>query len=142
MDRAVQLVTESIARFEDFASTVERKFCSSIMKRSGAEHPLSKIGEQEAAGLQNISDRVRKFVENCKTISTGSLTWRYVHTTSPSLANRWLIKPEKSCLATLWSVPFTERFRERLDFRCRTVVYFCNNEEALASCHSESERCK
>jgi hypothetical protein len=87
MDRAVQLVKESTARFEEQARAVERKFCG-LPKRSMNEDDLSVKNETEIAGQQIVSDQVRKFVENCRAIITGSLSWRYV--AAPSISQNEL----------------------------------------------------
>jgi hypothetical protein len=76
----VQLVKESIARFEERATAVERKFCGtdnlSINGASNTEPLRMSEKGKELAGQQNVSDQVRKFVESCNCIITGSLSWR------------------------------------------------------------------
>jgi Terpene synthase family 2, C-terminal metal binding len=64
MDRAVQLARESAQRFEEQVGKVEARF-----------RLVDKEGE-EATTKQNLRDEVRKFVESCKFILTGSLSWR------------------------------------------------------------------
>lgn len=80
MDRAVQLVKESIARFDEQARVVERTFCDlddfSINVVGNTEYFLLVKGEKEkeVAGQQSVGDQVRKVVENCKCIITRSLS--------------------------------------------------------------------
>ena len=82
MDRTVQVVKESTARFEELAGAVEKKFCAQdnviTNGASNTESDLLMTGEKGAAGQESTSEQVRKFVESCKCIIIGSLSWRYV----------------------------------------------------------------
>lgn len=66
MDKAVRLAKESSERFEEQARKVETRFRD--------------LEEQtnDATINQNSRDEIRKFVESCKCILTGSLSWRYI----------------------------------------------------------------
>jgi hypothetical protein len=66
MDRAVRLAKESVERFEEQTRKVEQRYQD---LDDGGETAISK---------PKLRDEVRKFVENCKCILTGSLSWRWV----------------------------------------------------------------
>jgi len=81
MDRVIQLVKDSTARFDELARIVERKFCDpknlSTHTARDTDSLMIKGENEELARQQNVSGQVRKFVESCKCIITGSLSWRY-----------------------------------------------------------------
>ena len=84
MDRTVGLVREAVARFEECARRVEDRFCG----ESGGDGYSTSIGEgdlvvEETLGKgkdihPSVSEQVKQFVESCKCIVTGSLSWRFV----------------------------------------------------------------
>ena len=80
MDRAIQLVKESTARFDELARAVVRKFCDpakfSVNEVSIMKDDLAVKDDSVVAAHESVNSQVKKFVENCRTISTGSLSWR------------------------------------------------------------------
>lgn len=103
MDNTVGFAKQAVARFEELALNAERKFCSLVED----EMAMSEWGR---ASPETLAAEVSKFIESCKCIMTGALSWRYVYRVSFIL---FIVRGTKrffqSRIATIWSPTSAER---------------------------------
>lgn len=79
MDKVVELVKESVARFEEQARKVEIRLCG--IGNPGRDRDMELLyksteNEESLFGQDIIINQVRKFIKSCRCLSTGSLAWR------------------------------------------------------------------
>ena len=86
MDRTMGVIREAVGRFEDYARRTEGRFCV-VREKAGNGHVKGSgrgdlgLTEEEGKGKDNhpsVSEQVKRFVESCRCIVTGSLSWRFV----------------------------------------------------------------
>ena len=82
MDATVQMLVESIARFDGLAKDVEGKFCGDDRTTAGELRNGDRKSEDVNGTLKDSADtiayQVRKFVQGCRCLATGSLYWSLV----------------------------------------------------------------
>ena len=82
MDATVQMLVESIARFDGLAKVVEGKFCGDDRTTAGELRNGDRKSEDVNGTLKDSADTIayqfRRFVEGCRCLATGSLYWSLV----------------------------------------------------------------
>ena len=108
MDSTVQLVKQAIERFDDMARAVEEKFAKPFDVTTNGDRRI-----QQTGGVGNThrtrGQDVRRFVESCKCLATGSLYWRSVSSFVMHCFPKLICCSPQSHFSTIWSDASQER---------------------------------